>query len=73
MGPNLLLAFISALLASGPFISQIEFINNFFHYHPNHFVGGGFQVFVVFVGFLVSVLLSSICSSRKKMGRLISP
>jgi len=50
MGPNLLLAFISALLAAGPYISQIEFINNFFDCHPNHFMGGGFQVFVIFVG-----------------------
>jgi len=50
MGPNLLLAFSSAILAIGPFISQIDFINNTFHYYPDHNVGGGFQAFVVFVG-----------------------
>ena len=50
MGPNLLLAFISALLAAGPYISQIDFINNIFHYAPAHNVGGVFQAFVIFVG-----------------------
>ena len=50
MGPNLLLAFVSALLAAGPFISQIDFINNIFHYHPAGNVVGGFQAFVIFVG-----------------------
>ncbi|MFN8008674.1 MAG: hypothetical protein U0V70_16950 [Terriglobia bacterium] len=50
MGPNLLLALISALLAAGPYISQIELINGIFHYHPARNVGGGFQAFVIFVG-----------------------
>jgi hypothetical protein len=50
MGPNLLLAFISALLAAGPYISQIEFINNFIKCHPDRHIGGGFQAFVIFVG-----------------------
>lgn len=50
MGPNLLLSFISALLAAGPFISQIEFINNFFKCQPSRHMGGGFQGFVIFVG-----------------------
>jgi hypothetical protein len=50
MGPNLLLVFVSALLAAGPYISQIDFINNIFKYNPDHNVGGGFQAFVVFVG-----------------------
>ena len=50
MGPNLLLAFISALLAAGPYISQIEFVNNFIKCYPNHLSGSGFQVFVIFVG-----------------------
>lgn len=50
MGPNLLLAFISALLAAGPYISQIEFVNNFFKCHPDRHLGGGFQAFVIFVG-----------------------
>ena len=50
MGPNLLLAIISALLAAGPYISQIDFINNIFQYHPARNVSGGFQAFVIFVG-----------------------
>ena len=50
MGPNLLLAFISALLAAGPYISQIDFINNIFQYHAARNVSGGFQAFVIFVG-----------------------
>ena len=50
MGPNLLLAFVSALLAGAPYVSQIDFINNFFQYHAVGNVHGGFQGFVIFVG-----------------------
>ena len=50
MGPNLLLAFVSVLLASGPYVSQIDFINNYFQYHAVGNVRGGFQAFVIFIG-----------------------
>ena len=50
MGPNLLLALVSALLAAGPYISGIELINNIFDYHPARNVTGAFQAFVIFVG-----------------------
>jgi hypothetical protein len=50
MGPNLLLVFVTVLLAAGPFISQNDFINGIFQYHPARNVHGGFQAFVIFVG-----------------------
>ena len=50
MGPNLLLAFISVLMAGAPFISKIEFINDYFQFRAVGNVRGSFQAFVITVG-----------------------
>lgn len=50
MGPNLLLAFLSMLLAGGPYISKIDFVNNYFQYRSVGNVRGTFQAFIIGVG-----------------------
>jgi hypothetical protein len=50
MGPNLLLAFLSFLLAAGPYISKIEPLNDYFQLRAVGNVRGGFEVFVIAVG-----------------------
>jgi hypothetical protein len=50
MGPNLLLALLSMLLAGSPYISQIEPINNYFNLRAIGNVRGSFEVFVITVG-----------------------
>jgi hypothetical protein len=50
MGPNLLLAFLSLLLAGSPYITQIEPVNNYFQLRSVGNVRGGFEIFVISVG-----------------------
>ena len=50
MGPNLLLALLSLLLAGGPYITQIEPLNNYFQLRAVGNVRGGFEFFVMAVG-----------------------
>jgi len=50
MGPNLLLALLSLLLAGGPYITQIEPLNNCFQLNSVGNVRGGFEFFVIAVG-----------------------
>ena len=50
MGPNLLLALLSLLLAGGPYISHIEPLNEYFQLHAVGNVRGGFEFFVIAVG-----------------------
>ena len=50
MGPNLLLALLSLLLAGSPYITQIEPINNYFQLRSVGNIRGGFEVFVITVG-----------------------
>ena len=50
MGPNLLLALLSLLLAAGPYITQIEQINNYFQLRAVGNIRGGFEIFVITVG-----------------------
>jgi len=50
MGPNLLLALLSLLLAGSPYISQIEQINNYFQLRAVGNIRGAFEVFVITVG-----------------------
>jgi len=58
MGPNLLLALLSLLLAGSPYITQIEPLNNYFQLRSVGNIRGGFEIFVISVGaggFLFSV------------------
>ncbi len=58
MGPNLLLALLSLLLAGSPYITQIEPLNNYFQLRSVGNIRGGFEIFVIAVGaggFLFSV------------------
>src|SRR4026208_1795668 len=58
MGPNLLLAILSLLLAGSPYITQIEPLNNYFQLRSVGNIRGGFEIFVIAVGaggFLFSV------------------
>ena len=50
MGPNLLLALLSLLLAGSPYVTQIEPINNYFQLRSVGNIRGGFEVFVITVG-----------------------
>lgn len=50
MGPNLLLAFLSLLLAGSPFITQIEPINSYFQLRAVGNIRGTFEVFVITLG-----------------------
>ena len=50
MGPNLLLALLSLLLAGSPYITQIEPINNYFQLRSVGNIRGGFEIFVIAVG-----------------------
>ena len=50
MGPNLLLALLSLLLAGSPYITQIEPVNNYFQLRSVGNVRGGFEIFVITVG-----------------------
>ena len=50
MGPNLLLALLSLLLAGSPYITQIEPINNYFQLRAVGNIRGGFEIFVITVG-----------------------
>ena len=50
MGPNLLLALLSLLLAGSPYITQIEPVNNYFQLRSVGNVRGGFEIFVISVG-----------------------
>ena len=50
MGPNLLLAFLSLLLAGSPYITQIEPINSYFQLRAVGNIRGGFEIFVITVG-----------------------
>lgn len=50
MGPNLLLALLSLLLAGSPYITQIEQINSHFQLRAVGNIRGALQVFVVTVG-----------------------
>jgi hypothetical protein len=50
MGPNLLLALLSLLLAGSPYITKIEPINNYFQLRSVGNVRGGFEIFVITVG-----------------------
>ena len=50
MGPNLLLALLSLLLAGGPYITQIEPLNDYFQLRAVGNVRGGFEFFVMAVG-----------------------
>ena len=50
MGPNLLLALLSLLLAGSPYITQIEPLNNYFQLRSVGNIRGGFEVFVITVG-----------------------
>ena len=50
MGPNLLLALLSLLLAGSPYITQIEPLNNYFQLRSVGKVRGGFEIFVITVG-----------------------
>ena len=50
MGPNLLLALLSLLLAGSPYVTQVEPINNYFQLRSVGNIRGGFEVFVITVG-----------------------
>ena len=50
MGPNLLLALLSLLLAGSPYITQIEQINSYFQLRAVGNIRGALQIFVVTVG-----------------------
>jgi hypothetical protein len=50
MGPNLLLALLSLLLAGSPYITQIEPLNNYFQLRSVGNIRGGFEIFVIAVG-----------------------
>ncbi|MCI0418667.1 MAG: hypothetical protein L0387_32615 [Acidobacteria bacterium] len=50
MGPNLLLALLSLLLAGSPYISQIEPINDYFQFRSVGNIRGGFEVFIITIG-----------------------
>jgi len=50
MGPNILLALLSLMLAGSPYISQITAINNYFQLRSVGNIRGGFEVFVITVG-----------------------
>jgi hypothetical protein len=50
MGPNLLLALLSLLLAGSPYITKIEPINSYFQLRLVGNVRGGFEIFVITVG-----------------------
>ena len=50
MGPNLLLALLSLLLAGSPYITQIEQINSYFQLRSVGNIRGALQIFVVTVG-----------------------
>ena len=50
MGPNLLLALLSLLLAGSPYITQIEPINNYFQLRSVGNVRGVFEILVITVG-----------------------
>ena len=50
MGPNLLLALLSLLLAGSPYITQIEPINNYFQLRSVGNIRGGLEIFVITVG-----------------------
>jgi len=50
MGPNLLLALLSLLLAGSPYITQIEPVNNYFQLRSVGNVRGGFEIFVISAG-----------------------
>ena len=50
MGPNLLLALLSLLLAGSPYITQIEPLNNYFQLRSVGNIRGGFEIFVITVG-----------------------
>lgn len=50
MGPNLLLALLSLLLAGSPYITQIEQINSHFQLRAVGNIRGALQIFVVTVG-----------------------
>jgi len=50
MGPNLILALLSLLLAGSPYITQIEPINSYFQLRAVGNIRGGFEIFVATVG-----------------------
>jgi hypothetical protein len=50
MGPNLLIALLSLLLAGSPYITQIEPLNNYFQLRSVGNIRGGFEIFVITVG-----------------------
>ena len=50
MGPNLLLALLSLLLAGSPYITQIEQINSYFQLRAVGNIRGALQIFVITVG-----------------------
>ena len=50
MGPNVLLALLSLLLAGSPYITQIEPINNYFQLRSVGNVRGVFEILVITVG-----------------------
>jgi len=50
MGPNLLLALLSLLLAGSPYITQIEQINSYFQLQAVGNIRGAFEIFVITVG-----------------------
>ena len=50
MGPNLLLALLSLLLAGSPYLTQIEPLNSYFQLRSVGNIRGGFEIFVITVG-----------------------
>jgi len=50
MGPNLLLALLSLLLAGSPYITQIEQINSYFQLRAVGNIRGAFEIFVITIG-----------------------
>jgi hypothetical protein len=50
MGPNLLLAFLSLLLAGSPYISQIDAVNSYFQFRAVGNIRGSFEIFVISLG-----------------------
>jgi len=50
MGPNLLLALLSLLLAGSPYITQIEPINSYFQFRAVGNIRGAFEIFLITVG-----------------------